>query len=224
VVPQADVVGEGPEAPLRHQAVDHVAQGPEVLLVETGRRRVRRLNLPRWWRDHEDGRGELRGRDTRQVGLMSERTEHKARVAGVQYLIIAVGWSGYAIGLLLMPGGSVGRVLLPLGVLTAVVAVSLRIPWSVGVDRRGVNLYLGPGGFVRIFVPKDNVYVAVVTRRDWGRRTHEVRLSYSDGPLQMVRWSTVANAPLGVHKDHGAEILSWFRFHDYRIEDEPGPV
>jgi hypothetical protein len=153
---------------------------------------------------------------------MSERTEHKARVAGVEYLIIAVGWSGYAIGLLLTPGGTVGRVLLPLGVLTAAVAVSLRIPWSVRVGPRGVKLDFGPGGFVKIFVPKDIVYVAVVPRRDWGRTTYEVRLSYSDGPLQLIRWSTVANAPFGVHKDRSAEILSWFRFHDYRIEDGRG--
>jgi hypothetical protein len=82
---------------------------------------------------------------------MSERTERKARVAGVEYLMIAVGWSGYAIGLLLMPGGTVGRVLLPLGVLIAVVAVSLRIPWSVRVGPRGVNIDFGPGGFVKIF-------------------------------------------------------------------------
>jgi hypothetical protein len=155
---------------------------------------------------------------------MSERTEHKARVAGVEYLMIAVGWSGYAVGLLLMSEVTVGHVLLPLGVLTAVVAVSFRIPWSVGVGPRGVNLDFGPGGFVKIFVPKDIVYVAVVPRRDWGRRTHEVRLSYADGPLQLIRWSTVANAPLGVHKDRSAEILSWFRFHDYRMEDGSAPV
>jgi hypothetical protein len=155
---------------------------------------------------------------------MSERTEHKARVAGVEYLMIAVGWSGYAIGLLLLPGRTVGQALLTLGVLTAVVAVSLRVPWSVGVGPRGVNLDFGPGGFVKIFVPKDIVHVAVVPRRDWGRRTHEVRLSYADGPLQLIRWSTVANAPLGVHKDRSAEILSWFRFYDYRIENERGPA
>lgn len=150
-----------------------------------------------------------------------KKTEYEARVAGVEYLFVAIGFPAYAVGSLVLPSWPQITGIVPaLGMLVLLVVVSLRIPWSCRVNDRGVVLRFWAGGFVRTFVPKANVRVVVATRSDWGRKTREVRIASSHGLLRLVGWATVANARFGVPEDHSTELLDAFRQYGYRIDSE----
>jgi hypothetical protein len=152
------------------------------------------------------------------------KTEYEARVAGVEYLLIAIGFPAYAVGSLVLPSWpQISGIVPALGMLVLLVVVSLRIPWSCRVSDRGVLLRFWVGGLVRTFLPKANVRVVVATRSDWGRKTREVRIASSDGLLRLVGWATIANARFGVPEDRSLELLDAFRHYGYSIESE-GPA
>jgi hypothetical protein len=145
----------------------------------------------------------------------------RSRVAGVEYLFVAIGFPAYAVASLVLPSGpQISGIVPALGMLVLLVVVSLRIPWSCRVSDRGVILRFWLGGLVRTFLPKANVRVVVATRSDWGRKTREVRIVSSHGLLRLVGWATVANARFGVPEDHALELLDAFRHYGYPIDSE----
>jgi hypothetical protein len=150
---------------------------------------------------------------------MSE-TEYEARVAGAEYVYLALGFFAYAVGSLLLPRPSLGGMFPAVGMLALLVVLSLRTPWSCRVGPRGVVLRFWVGGLVRAFLPKEGVRVIAVTESDWGHKTRVIRLTSPNRALRLVRWAAVANARFGVWEDHSQELLAAFRRHGYAVEDE----
>lgn len=147
-------------------------------------------------------------------------TEYEARVAGVEYLFIAIGFPAYAVGsLIVFPGPLVGRIIPALGLLALLVVVSVRTPWSCRVGPLGVVLHFWAGGLVQRFLPKERIRVVIAMRSDWRRKTHDVRLTSSHGLLRLVRWTTIANARFGVSEDHSRELLAALRGYGYDVDD-----
>ena len=61
--------------------------------------------------------------------------------------------------------------------------------------------------------------MVIAMRSDWGRETHEVRLTSSHGLLRLVRWTTIANARFRVSEDHSSELLAALRRYGYDLDD-----
>lgn len=146
---------------------------------------------------------------------MSERV----RVAGIEYLILSIGYSAYIVGSLLLIESRSYRLLPAAFFSVTLIIFSIRTPWACRVEPTQMTLRFGPAGLLRKTIPRERVTVRIEARNDWGRTTREVRVLADQGLLALLGPSTIANARFGVAKDHGDRLLDEFRALGYRIED-----